>query len=366
MKPKKRILVKGKLKLSCTNRLSSTKTIFILFGIIFFANGCAHGAFSARSMGKFAQEIRASITSSFVKESTGNFYQQKGYVISFLAESGVAEYGAYCLNQSQVMTQGQTSRAGLNYIQNYSKWAQNRSEFYKNNDYDHGHIVPAEDMSYSKESLSDSFQMGNMVPQLHTFNSGIWNQIEKFVRSKMPHYDLSCVITGIVKNDLRGEIVSGSHLMVPERFFKIALYFSEDKVESLAFLIDQFHYINGITNHITSIDSKEALTQLDFFPLLRKDIQATVEKESRVYKLRHSLFNLTLESEAKATSVSRSKSVPTKPNSKVWNCQRIEQLSCQSVELSCEVAQWALKTCRMPQLDGDQDGTACDQKCSKR
>ena len=49
---------------------------------------------------------------------------------------------------------------------------------YKASGYDRGHLAPAADMGHSKESMSDSFYLSNMSPQVPQFNRGIWKKLE--------------------------------------------------------------------------------------------------------------------------------------------------------------------------------------------
>lgn len=52
-------------------------------------------------------------------------------------------------------------------------------EDYKNSGYDRGHLAPAADMGWSKKTMSESFYMSNMSPQVPDFNRGIWMHLEK-------------------------------------------------------------------------------------------------------------------------------------------------------------------------------------------
>ena len=55
--------------------------------------------------------------------------------------------------------------------------------------YDRGHICASEDRIYSKEANEQTFYMANMQPQVHSFNAGIWKQMEDCLRSHLQSSD---------------------------------------------------------------------------------------------------------------------------------------------------------------------------------
>lgn len=69
---------------------------------------------------------------------------------------------------------------------NYGKYNRSGMQFkgntkhfnYAKSGYDKGHLVPAEDMTYSKEALESTFRWWNCVPQKVILNRGIWRKEE--------------------------------------------------------------------------------------------------------------------------------------------------------------------------------------------
>ena len=57
---------------------------------------------------------------------------------------------------------------------------------YKKTGYDRGHLCPAGDMGWSKQTMKESFLMSNMSPQLPKFNRGIWKNLETNVCMLQP------------------------------------------------------------------------------------------------------------------------------------------------------------------------------------
>lgn len=77
---------------------------------------------------------------------------------------------------------------------------------YKNSGYDRGHLCPAADMALNKTSMSESFFLSNMSPQVPGFNRGIWSTVEDQVRKWALRYQKLYVVTGPIFKDNKGSI----------------------------------------------------------------------------------------------------------------------------------------------------------------
>ena len=60
---------------------------------------------------------------------------------------------------------------------------QSKLSDYAGNPYDRGHLVPAGNSTKNADTMSESFFLSNMVPQVPNHNRGIWKQLEKCVRN---------------------------------------------------------------------------------------------------------------------------------------------------------------------------------------
>ena len=67
---------------------------------------------------------------------------------------------------------------------------------YRGSGYDRGHLAPAADMKFSSRAMSESFLLSNMSPQNRSFNAGVWNDVEKFVRYTVNIEESLYVVTG--------------------------------------------------------------------------------------------------------------------------------------------------------------------------
>jgi endonuclease G len=72
---------------------------------------------------------------------------------------------------------------------------------YSGSGYDRGHLCPAADMTLNKISMSETFYLSNMTPQLAGFNRGIWSSLEEQVRKWALEYSKLYVVTGPIFND---------------------------------------------------------------------------------------------------------------------------------------------------------------------
>jgi len=74
---------------------------------------------------------------------------------------------------------------------------------YSGSGYDRGHLCPAADMKLNKTSMSETFYLSNMSPQVAGFNRGIWSTVEDQVRKWAIEFDGLDVATGpIIKDNL--------------------------------------------------------------------------------------------------------------------------------------------------------------------
>jgi endonuclease G len=89
-------------------------------------------------------------------------------------------------------------------------------EDYIGTGYDRGHLTPAGD-STTEVSMSDTFLMTNMTPQLPSVNRASWNELEMHVRNDLKY---KYIITGAVYSYPAKTI--GTHkIPVPVSYYKI-------------------------------------------------------------------------------------------------------------------------------------------------
>ncbi len=164
--------------------------------------------------------------------------------------------------------------------------------------YSRGHLCPAADRLASQDQNGQTFYMTNMQPQYGNHNSGVWNTLEGYVRSKWQptnnndtlYVVKAATIDNVTLNGTSsaGTITTttdsdGNTLLVPKYFYMAFLYYTKETDSYKAFALWTEHLKSGnpsaatVINNRISIDELEARTGIDFFCNLPDDIEATVE-----------------------------------------------------------------------------------------
>jgi endonuclease G len=151
----------------------------------------------------------------------------------------------------------------------------NDLDYYKSG-YDKGHLAPAADMSWSKQTLQESFYYSNMSPQEPGFNRGIWKRLEEQVRSWAIEYHSVYIVTGpILTENLKS--IGPDKVSVPRYFYKVILEYNEQGMQGIGFIIPNTSSVEKLQSYAVTIDSVENLTKIDFFPLLPNSKENIIE-----------------------------------------------------------------------------------------
>ena len=214
------------------------------------------------------------ITFFLPTSTTGEIIHHKGYSLSYSESHEQAEWVAYELKKEH-LSNSNFERPYFE-IDKAVKTGAASWRNYKNSGYDRGHLCPAGDRRYSQEAYDETFLTSNISPQIHEFNSGIWNTLEQKVRYWASRYDGVFVVTGgVLKDDL--QTIGSEDVSVPIQFYKVILDYNFGKPKVLAFL---FHHKNSnqpLYNFIVSVDEVEELTGIDFFPELDDELEDVLE-----------------------------------------------------------------------------------------
>jgi DNA/RNA endonuclease G (NUC1) len=147
---------------------------------------------------------------------------------------------------------------------------------YRSSGYDRGHLAPAAAMAWSQEVMSESFYLSNMSPQDPGFNRGIWRQLEARVRDWADLHGEVFVVTGPVLED-ELPTIGPSGVSVPAYYYKVVVDLRPPGVEGIGFILPNGSADQSIGRYAVSIDSVEAFTGIDFFPLLSDSIETELE-----------------------------------------------------------------------------------------
>lgn len=138
--------------------------------------------------------------------------------------------------------------------------------------YARGHQIPSADRLCCYEANAQTFYGTNMTPQLNEHNSGIWSNMESFVRKVANTSDTTYVVTGcVVKGSTKFTTDSDEKKMtVPVAYYKVLLRYSKSSTIStwaaMAFYTEHKNYTNTSLSSLTmSVDALEEKLGMDFF-----------------------------------------------------------------------------------------------------
>jgi endonuclease G len=148
---------------------------------------------------------------------------------------------------------------------------------YTRSGFDRGHLAPAADMSFSAETMSESFFMSNMSPQRPQFNRGIWGKLEKQIRYFANRERMIVVVTGPILPDTPTITIGQNKVTVPEYYYKV-VYDLTPPQKMIGFVLPNKGSQKPLASFAVTVDHVEKLTGLDFFSLVPKQKQEELEK----------------------------------------------------------------------------------------
>lgn len=156
-------------------------------------------------------------------------------------------------------------------------------DYYTNSGFDHGHICPAADRSYSFLADKQTFYMTNMQPQFNIFNAGIWLDLENQIRNWTPKNGTDTLYVckgGTIDNeDQIIKRISGKQI-VPKYFFTALLMKNSLGYKAIGFWFEH-KALNekgtALSKYAVSIADLEKKTGIDFFCNLPDDVERKTE-----------------------------------------------------------------------------------------
>uniref|UniRef100_A0A673M9D1 Endonuclease n=1 Tax=Sinocyclocheilus rhinocerous TaxID=307959 RepID=A0A673M9D1_9TELE len=103
---------------------------------------------------------------------------------------------------------------------------------YKGSGVDRGHLAAAANHKWSQKGMDDTFYLNNVSPQNLHLNQNAWNNLEKYCRSLIKHYQNVFVCTGPLylprqepdgKMYVKYQVLGKNHVAVPTHFFKVVI-----------------------------------------------------------------------------------------------------------------------------------------------
>lgn len=149
---------------------------------------------------------------------------------------------------------------------------------YRGSGYDRGHLVPAADMAFSEEAITETFFMSNISPQARDFNGGIWKELEELTRDWAKKNKKLYIVTGpVLRDPVKGKI-GENKVSIPAAFYKVLLDLSEPELKGIGFIIPNQVSYEPLYQYAVSIDAVEERTGINFFPeLMTRELEASIE-----------------------------------------------------------------------------------------
>jgi endonuclease G, mitochondrial len=230
------------------------------------------------------QDVEATGTDSIFYLPTnpnGAIVQHKYYALSYVEKYELPEWCAYELTADRLNTEW-VERSDNFRPDPKVETGSSTLEDYRRSKYDRGHIVPAADMAFSQEAMSETFLMSNISPQESGFNKGVWRELEELTRDWAKRFKHLYVVTGPVLSQPIKFWIGESQVAVAPSFYKVLLDLSEPEVKAIGFIVPNETSTERIEAFAVSVDQVEQLTGINFFqnlmePGLEQELEANFD-----------------------------------------------------------------------------------------
>lgn len=202
--------------------------------------------------------------------------EYEGFTVSFNPELHIPNWVSWELTGKETL--GQEPR--------YNRFMQDEATAgcpepgdYSYSGYDRGHMAPAGDMKWSKSAMRETFYLTNICPQAKSLNTGSWKKLEEKCRIWAQTDSAIYIVCGPVLADEPREYIGKTRVAVPQRFFKVIASPYANPPRGIGFIMPNENVEGGMQKCAVTIDEVEALTGLDFFSQLPRDVETAIESQ---------------------------------------------------------------------------------------
>lgn len=207
--------------------------------------------------------------------SGGQVMKKRGFTLSYSADYKTPQWVAWELTEQE--TVGEEGRANSFLSDPEIRGAKAYTADYTNSGYDRGHMAPAGDMKWSRESMEDSFLLSNVAPQNANLNRGDWKDLEEKSREWAAQYGTVYIACGPIYDHPNPVRIGNNKVAVPDAFYKVLLLNYPSNPKALAFLFDNKSGHKPLQRYLVTVDSVERRTHIDFFPALPDHLEESLE-----------------------------------------------------------------------------------------
>lgn len=210
-------------------------------------------------------------------QQKGVIIEYPGFVVNFNADKHIPNYVAWELTRDKL--NGSVKREN-NFRTDESVEGCATTDDYRRSGYDRGHMAPAADMKWSRESMDACFYLTNICPQSKKLNTGSWRSLEEASRRWAERDSALVIICGPILTDRLTKTIGATGVTVPQRFFKVVLAPYANPPRGIAFVMSNVVQPGGMQTAATSIDHVEQITGMDFFGALDDIVEQDVESQN--------------------------------------------------------------------------------------
>lgn len=218
------------------------------------------------------------------QDGTGSdheIHRYAGFTLCYRESYEQPEWVAYEINREElnkVAERGDNFRADPSISTGSASLAD-----YKGSGYDRGHLAPAADMAWSEETMSESFYMSNMSPQVPGFNRGVWKNLEEEVRNWVEAFDSVYIVTGPILEKEQYPTIGENKVAVPEYYYKVlfAPTGAQGEPQMIGFILPNEKSDQSFYSYAVPVDQVEERTGLDFFHVLEDSQENLLEAEAQ-------------------------------------------------------------------------------------
>jgi endonuclease G len=143
--------------------------------------------------------------------------------------------------------------------------------------WDRGHLVASNHMDYDAAYLISANYMTNIVPQLASFNQGLWKESENITECYRDMAPVQ-VIGGLIYSDTSNDFFVSSHgIKSPDFFWKILITTdSKNQIATISWLFPNQSALANLNSYIVSIEELERRVGSD---LIRLDLGSAFKQQ---------------------------------------------------------------------------------------
>lgn len=219
-----------------------------------------------------SDDIQPSDTGSLEPKSSGEIVKHTYYTLAYSEEHEQAFWVYYVLTPDFI--NGTVSRTDDFRPDPLVSTGSASLADYSGSGYDRGHLCPAADMKLNKTSMSESFFLSNMSPQVASLNRGKWSSLEDQVRKWALAYGGLNVVTGPIFKDNIASI-GADNVTVPGYYYKVL--YSDQKKIMIGLILPNASSSKSLDQFVVTVDEIEAETGIDFFPGLEDKFEDQLE-----------------------------------------------------------------------------------------